>query len=284
MNTKKSIKKTNSRLIKLVKQLLHWIAHLKRSGGRGGKQVWVRQHPKPVPIFLFGTKENNYKQQNIFKMKSKERILKWLGLLFLLVSISVGSWAQTLPDNSPTQTVCPGTEPYEVVPGDPNNTFTWSITPGTSGVEWTIVPGANPYQIEVLWANPASTSVFTLTVEEEHPTYGCATEVSMQVTVTPDNTILLSSAAGTDAQTVCINEAIVDITYATTGATGATITGLPAGVTGSWNADVVTITGTPTESGTFNYEITLTGGCGTVTESGTIDVIPLPATSPIWHN
>ena len=44
----------------------------------------------------------------------------------------------------------------------------------------------------------------------------------------------MTSPVGTDAQTVCINTAITNITYATTGATGATVTGLPAGVTGIW--------------------------------------------------
>ena len=87
-------------------------------------------------------------------------------------------------------------------------------------------------------------------------------------------TISLTSAAGTDNQTVCINNAITNITYATTDAAGATFSDLPAGVTGSWAADVVTILGTPTESGTFNYTITTTGGCGTVETTGTITVNP----------
>src|ERR1035437_1729405 len=57
------------------------------------------------------------------------------------------------------------------------------------------------------------------------------------------NTITLTSAAGTNAQTLCINTPITNITYATTGATGATISGLPLGVTGVWNNNVVTISG-----------------------------------------
>ena len=90
------------------------------------------------------------------------------------------------------------------------------------------------------------------------------------------NTINRTSAAGTDNQTVCVNTPITNITYATTGATGATITGLPTGVTGSWAANVVTITGTPsvTAGSPYNYTITLNGGCGTITATGTIRVTP----------
>jgi hypothetical protein len=95
---------------------------------------------------------------------------------------------------------------------------------------------------------------------------------SVTITVSPDNTITLTSAAGTDDQSVCLNTAITDITYATTGATGATFSGLPAGITGNWSADVVTISGAATAFGTYNYTVTLTGGCGTVTANGTITV------------
>jgi len=82
------------------------------------------------------------------------------------------------------------------------------------------------------------------------------------------NSISLTSAAGTDAQTVCGGTAITPITYATTGATGATFIGLPAGVSGSWNAGVVTIGGAPTTSG--NYIVVLTGGSGSGMAIGTI--------------
>ncbi len=94
------------------------------------------------------------------------------------------------------------------------------------------------------------------------------------VTVNPNNTITLSSAVGTDVQTVCVNTAITNITYNTTGATGATFSGLPTGVTGNWVANVVTISGTPTTAvgSPFNYTVTLTGGCGSITANGTITV------------
>ena len=93
-------------------------------------------------------------------------------------------------------------------------------------------------------------------------------------TVNSNNTIALSSASGTNAQRVTVNTAITNIAYSTTGATGATISGLPAGVFGSWACNVVTISGTPSATGTFNYTITMTGGCtgGNNTASGSITV------------
>jgi hypothetical protein len=93
---------------------------------------------------------------------------------------------------------------------------------------------------------------------------------SASVVSTVTNSIVLSSAAGTNSQSVCNSTAIANITYATTGATGATFTGLPNGVTGTWNNNVVTISGTPTQAGTFNYTITLVGGCNPTTTQGTI--------------
>jgi hypothetical protein len=89
------------------------------------------------------------------------------------------------------------------------------------------------------------------------------------ITVTPNNT---ASAAST-TPTLCISTVLTDITHATTGATGiGTATGLPAGVTAAFASNTITISGTPTVSGTFNYTIPLTGGCGAVNATGTITV------------
>jgi hypothetical protein len=116
-------------------------------------------------------------------------------------------------------------------------------------------------------------------------TGGCGTVTANgSITVTPSSSITLSSAVGTDAQTICINTPILDITYTVSGATGATITGLPAGVTGSYAGGLVTITGTPTVSGNLTYTITPTGGCGVVSANGDINVNPIPVTSPIFHD
>jgi gliding motility-associated-like protein len=119
---------------------------------------------------------------------------------------------------------------------------------------------------------PTASGTFNYTVTTVG---GCGTvTLNGTITVNPLTTMVLSSA--NDAQTVCINTAISNIVYTTTnGATNVTVTGLPAGVTGSYNAGTFTISGTPTASGTFNYTVTTVGGCGTVTLSGTISVTPL---------
>ncbi len=99
------------------------------------------------------------------------------------------------------------------------------------------------------------------------------------VTVNPNNTSTLTSAPGTDAQTVILMTPITTINYATTGATGAMFAGLPPGVSGNWAGNLVTINGSPTTTGVFNYTVTLTGGCGNITSMGSITVNP-PCTPP----
>ena len=98
-----------------------------------------------------------------------------------------------------------------------------------------------------------------------------ANSATATVTVTPTNTV----GAASSTPTLCISTALTNITHTTTGAIGiGTATNLPAGVTAAWAANTITISGTPTASGTFGYSIPLTGGCGTVNATGTITVSP----------
>ena len=84
------------------------------------------------------------------------------------------------------------------------------------------------------------------------------------------NTITLTSALGTDNQTVCINNPIGGITYSYNNAIP-TLSGLPNGVNYTINNGVVTISGTPTTAGSFNYTLSIPGNCGNVqTITGTI--------------
>ncbi|QEC66767.1 T9SS type A sorting domain-containing protein [Panacibacter ginsenosidivorans] len=102
------------------------------------------------------------------------------------------------------------------------------------------------------------------------------TSANSQFTITQNATISLTSAAGTNAQTPCINTAITNITYAIAGGgTGATVTGLPAGINGSYNAGVFTISGTPTAAaGTYNYTVNTTGTCTQTSANGSITIQP----------
>ena len=167
------------------------------------------------------------------------------------------------------------------------NTALTSITHTTSGATGIGTATGLPAGVTASWAantitisgTPTASGTFNYTIPL---TGGCGTvNATGTITVTPANTVTLTSGVGTNNQTVCNGTAITNITYSTTGATGATVTGLPTGVTGNWSGGVVTISGTPSATGTFGYTVTLTGGCGTTTANGTINVNALPITSVI---
>ncbi|WP_396198077.1 beta strand repeat-containing protein, partial [Flavobacterium sp.] len=160
-----------------------------------------------------------------------------------------------------------------------NGIITFNGTPN-SVVEYTINGGpiqtGNLDNLGVLQiSNPlTTTSIFTLTkvkiVDTSNVTL-CSRNLNSSATVVviPVNTV----SAPSTTPSLCVNTALLPITHATTGATGiGTPVNLPTGVTATWLADTLTISGTPTVSGTFNYAIPLTGGCGTVNAIGTITV------------
>ena len=110
-------------------------------------------------------------------------------------------------------------------------------------------------------------------------TTGCESlDFIIPVTVVPDATITLTSAPGTDNQTVCVNSTIANITYSVGGSgTGGSVSGLPTGVAGVFAGGVITISGTPTlPPGVFNYTVSTTGPCVIPQAMGTITVNPLP--------
>jgi hypothetical protein len=179
------------------------------------------------------------------------------------------------PNNTVTLTSAAGTNAQALCINTPITNITYTTT-GATGATISGLPagvtGSWAANVVTITGTPSVSGTFNYTVTL---TGGCGTTTATgTITVTPNNTVALSSAVGTNAQTLCINTALTNITYATTGATGATFSGLPAGVTGTWAANTVTISGTPTVSGAFNYTVTLTGGCGTISAIGTISVTP----------
>jgi hypothetical protein len=167
-------------------------------------------------------------------MKTKLRILQGLLVVLLLLGGVLGARAQN------TQTVCPGTEPYSVTPGNASNDFLWTITPATG---WTINSGQGTPAISITWANPVVQTVYTVTLRETNAT--CYTEVAVVVTVNPAPVLVI-----TNPDPVC-GAGPVDLTVAsiTTGST------LPLGTTLGYftdlactipllNPDAVTTSGT----------------------------------------
>ncbi|WNM19048.1 beta strand repeat-containing protein [Flavobacterium capsici] len=156
-----------------------------------------------------------------------------------------------------------------------------ALTPITHTTTWATGIGSAlnlPTGVTASWSNntitisgtPTSSGPFSYSIPL---TGGCGSAVNAtgSINVTPDNTVGTASST----PTLCINTALTPITRTTTGATGiGTPTGLPSGVTASWASNTITISGTPTASGTFNYSIPLTGGCGNTSATGTIIVTP----------
>jgi fatty acid-binding protein DegV len=145
-------------------------------------------------------------------MEPKNQILKWLALLFILMAGSVGAIAQTNTDA--IQTVCIGDEPYRVN-DTPSSIYTWSISPGTDGVDWKVT-GNGTSKITMTWITPNLTTGYALKVVET-TVAGCIGDViSVQVFVNPIPVI-----TDPGSFTVC-NGAITNIPLATT-TTGATV-------------------------------------------------------------
>ena len=134
-----------------------------------------------------------------------------------------------------------------------------------------------------LWTTPTLYTNTTFYAEATNNTCPSAARVAVLVTVTPENTITLTSDSSTLNQSICFGEPITSIVYTTTGATGVTVTGWPNGLMYAWSVGsgaigTLTIYGTPTSTAgsPFNFIVTLTGGCGDVTATGTIVVNPIP--------
>ena len=153
-----------------------------------------------------------------------------------------------------------------------------SATGGTwsdGGIGGIFLPAST--NLNATWTPPAGYfGTATLTLSTTGGTCGIASASKSQV-VNPNAVITLTSGPGTNIQAVCRNIAITNITYSVTGGgTGAGVTGLPAGVSGSFSSGVFTISGIPSVAGTYNYTVTTTGTCTQATATGTIIVYALP--------
>lgn len=147
-------------------------------------------------------------------------------------------------------------------------TYQWFSNSANSNSGGTAIPGATTNTYTPL--NTTAGTLYYYVVVGSPSCTSVTSPVSGAYIVNANNTI----SAASYSPTICINTNLSPtITHTTTGATGiGAATGLPTGVTASWAANTITISGTPSVSGVFSYSIPLTGGCGTVNATGTITV------------
>jgi uncharacterized repeat protein (TIGR02543 family) len=171
--------------------------------------------------------------------------------------LSIGGTLSSAPTSAPTatdQSFCSSTSPTVS-----------NLTATGSSIQWYAASSGG----SALATSAALTN--NATVYASQTVTGCesATRASSTITLTADNT----ANAASSSPTLSINTPLTAITHTSAGATGiGTATGLPAGVSAAWASNTITISGTPTASGNFSYSIPLTGGCGSVNASGTINV------------
>jgi hypothetical protein len=187
-----------------------------------------------------------------------------------------------------------GSDNQEICEGD-NVNITYDVGAGVSGVSVSGLPQGVSYLYAsgVLTISGTSTTnltspkVYTYTVTTLGAT--CNNQVQGIIKINPDDDISLSSTVGTDSQTLCEGDAIDDIEFALTGgSSGATVTGLPTGVSYTVSGNILTISGSATDTpGSYNYTVTTSGSCGSTQATGTIVIealtsitlISSPATS-----
>ena len=190
----------------------------------------------------------------------------------VLVNITPDATVTLQPPSNNNQTVCINTIIADIkynIGGSGNGGTVSGLPAGVTGT----------YAVGVITiaGTPTQSGVFIYTI---HPTGLCAIpvpDVTGTITVTEDGTLALSSAAGTDAQELCRNSTLINITYAFGGsATGASVAGLPPGVSFSVTGNRLTITGSPTLAGSFTYTVSTSGPCVKPMLTGNILVDELP--------
>lgn len=130
-----------------------------------------------------------------------------------------------------------------------------------------------------LYAGPGTYTVTMHNVSDHLPVGCLSTDTSAVITIDANHAIAWDAASGNENQSLCINNPIVPIRYNLSGgASGVTVTGLPAGVTYSVTGTTLTITGAPSPAAggpLFPFTIVTTGNtCAVANASGSINVLP----------
>ena len=239
-------------------------------------ELFSRSEKVPEPPKKEVETDKMIKSKNHFSVKT-EKLLLISTLMVLFLTFTCRVWAQS--DPSPVQSVGLGNEPY-LVTATPGSTYTWSITPGTSGNEWRINGTGN--NITVDWN---STGVYTLSVVEKNAA-GCTGQPQLVVvtvnelpgvTATPSSEAICSGAT----TNIALSSNIGTATFAWTAAlTSGTATGFSNG-TGA--TILQTLTNTTTSPATVSYTVTPTANGTTgnpITVVVTVYPLPVPTITP----
>ncbi len=130
--------------------------------------------------------------------------------------------------------------------------------PGSNG---TVTPASSSSQVAASSSSVKSSSSSVKSSSSTAPVSGDAS--------------LTKHGTGSSTQSVAAGSAIDEFYYTIAGATGATVSGLPAGVSGTLKGSDFYISGTVSAtaaSGDYKWTVTTTGGNSTATKSGTITV------------
>lgn len=179
----------------------------------------------------------------------------------------------TVQPTTVSQTNCPNTSPTQLsVTASNASSYQWYRNSNNLNSGGTLVSGATGATY-----NPDTSLVGTTYYYYVTASNSCGSttsNVSGAVTISTVSSVSLSS--GNNNQTL-LNDGtpISSIVYHLNNISSAAITGLPSGVSGVLSADksTFTISGIPTQVGIFNYNLSFTAGCGTVSsQTGSIQV------------
>ena len=190
----------------------------------------------------------------------------------------------TSASTTTNQTICQGSAITNITYSYSGGSGSPTVSGLPTGVTYTANAG-----VVTISGTPSVTGTFSYTVTHSASSPCTAETETGTIKVNALAVLTLTSASATANQTICQGSAITNITYSYGGGNGTpTVSGLPTGVTYTANAGVVTISGTPTVTGTFNYTVTHSAAspCPPETETGritinTLPVVEITGTSPI---
>lgn len=141
--------------------------------------------------------------------------------------------------------------------------------PGSNAV---VTPASSSSQVIPASSSSAKSSSSVASSSSVKPASSSATSSS---SITAGTATLTKHGAGSANQTVEAGSAIAELYYTIAGATGATVSGLPAGITGTLKGSDFYISGTVSataEAKAYKWTVTTSGAGNNVSKSGTFTV------------